>query len=464
MRTCSLICATLAVAISAFTPAHKAIADDSIAAKRVYLLHIDGAITPATTDYFEHSMAKMEHQRTAFILLRIDTPGGLNLAMRKIIKMIIASPVPVIAYVAPGGARAASAGTYILYASHVAAMAPATNLGAATPVQILPGSDPGRDKTQSKPGQKNKDKPKQDLNPSPMTDKMINDAVAYIRGLAKMRGRNSEWAELAVRNAASLSAEAALRKNVIDIVAVDQPDLFRQLQGREVEVLGSTAVLKTDGLIVEELPPDWRNRFLEIITNPNIAYILLLIGIYGLIFEFSNPGAILPGTAGAICLLLALLSFQILPINYAGFSLILLGMALMTAELFAPSFGVLGLGGVIAFIFGSLILIDIDIPGYGIDIGLIIGFGLTTAILFILALGLILKAGRNPIVSGQEEMIGAIGYALENFDSSGSIRIHSEIWNARSDRPIKKAQQVMVKAVDGLILEVTPFINQEVPK
>ena len=432
-------------------------------AKRVYLLHIDGVITPATTDYFERSLDKIDPHSAAFILLRIDTPGGLDMAMRKIIKRIIASPVPVVAYVAPGGARAASAGTYILYASHIAAMAPATNLGAATPVQIIPGSNPGGDKSSPDRDKEHKDKSEPRISGDPMTNKMVNDAVAYIKGLAKLRGRNGQWAELAVRTAASLPAEEALRKKVIDIVAMNQSDLFRQLDGREVDVLGTTKNLSTAGLIVEELAPDWRNELLTIITSPNIAYILLLAGIYGLIFEFANPGAILPGTVGAICLLLAFFSFQILPINYAGLALIFLGIALMIAEAFAPSFGVLGFGGITAFVFGSLILIDTDLPGYGVDIGLIIGFAITTAILFILAMGMVFKSRRNPIVSGQEEMVGAMGIVLESFDQLGRVRVHSEIWTARSDRPLKKGLQIKVEAIDGLTLIVTPASKQEIP-
>ena len=429
---------------------------------QAYILEINGVISPATADYFERSLDKVNQIDTELILLKMDTPGGLDLSMRTIIKKIISSPIPIITYVSPSGSRAASAGTYILYASHIAAMAPATNIGAATPVQILPSVNPDDKPVMNKD---NAGQDKQSDSPrvlgDTMTHKMVNDAVAYIQGLAKLRGRNEDWAEQAVRSAASLTAEEALSLNVIDMIANSQADLFRQLDGQTVNVLGTDKVLNTTGLIVKEIVPDWRNKLLQVISNPNIAYILMLVGIYGLIFEFSNPGAILPGTVGAICLLLAMFSFQILPINYAGLALILLGIALMTGEAFVPSFGVLGLGGVIAFIVGSIILIDTDLPGYGINMGLIAGFTLSTVAFFILALGLVFKARRNPIVSGIEEMMGMECEAIEPFSKQGRVRVHSEIWTARSTMPIKKGQKLRVKAIHGLILDVTPEISKE---
>ena len=418
--------------------------------KQAFILEINGVIGPATADYFQRSLAQAHQANAEFVLLTLDTPGGLGLSMREIIKKIIASPVPVITYVTPSGSRAASAGTYILYASHIAAMAPATNLGAATPVQLIPsiGSDKEKPTAEKEQTQQPHDA---------MGKKVLNDAVAYIRGLAKLRGRNEQWAEKAVRTGASLPAEEALEQNVIDILAIDQADLFRQLDGVTVNVLGKDMTLTTTSLMVKKIVPNWRNKLLGVISNPNVAYILMLIGIYGLIFEFANPGAIVPGTIGSICLLLALFAFQVLPMNYAGLVLILLGIGLMTAEAFQPSFGVLGLGGVVAFVFGSIILIDTEIlPGYGINLGIIAGFTVSSVIFFVLAFGLVFKARRNPIVSGQEEMIGSACVVLDAFERQGRVRVHGEVWNARCQTPMKKGERARVVAINGLTLDITP--------
>ncbi len=422
----------------------------------IYQLEINDVIGPATTDYFERNLQKAIENRAMAVLIRMDTPGGLDTSMRLIVKQIISSPIPVITYVAPGGARAASAGTYILYASHIAAMAPATNLGAATPVQIGGFGGFGDDKGDA---DKNSDKVK------PLTDamthKMVNDAAAYIRGLAKMHGRNEHWAEKAVREAASLSAEEALKLNVIDIVASDVSDLLRQLQGRKVNVSGHELVLNTGQAEISNIQPDWRSEFLAVITNPSIAYILLMVGIYGLVFEFSNPGSIVPGTIGGISLLLALYALQLLPVNYAGMGLILLGIALMIAEAFVPSIGILGLGGVVAFVIGSVILMDTDVPGFGIDLGLIAGFALSSAAFFIIAISLLLKSRHRPIVSGKEELLGGIGVVLDDFTGTGMIRIHSENWRASCEQPLRKNAKVMVTAINGLLLQVVPINPQE---
>ncbi|WP_305908661.1 nodulation protein NfeD [Methylomarinum sp. Ch1-1] len=416
-------------------------------------LEINDVIGPATTDYIERNLQKAADTQAHAVLIRLDTPGGLDTSMRRIIKKIISSPIPVISYVAPGGARAASAGTYILYASHIAAMAPATNLGAATPVQIGGFGGFGDDKKDQDDKENGPDKPLSD----PMTHKMVNDAAAYIRGLAKMHGRNEQWAEKAVREAASLSAEEALKLNVIDIIATDVRDLLNQLQGRKVKVSGQEVILNTEGIAIKRMAPDWRSEFLAVITNPSIAYILLMIGIYGLVFEFANPGSIVPGTIGGICLLLAMYALQLLPINYAGIALILLGVALMVAEAFVPSIGILGLGGVVAFVIGSIILIDTDVPGFGIDLGLIAGFALSSAAFFIIAIGLLIKSRNHPIVSGKEEMLGRIGVVLDDFDGMGRVRIHSENWQASCNRPLRKNEKVRVTAIDGLLLKVTPI-------
>ena len=419
----------------------------------IVLLEIDGAIGPATSDYIHRSLAKAQEQNAHAVIIRIDTPGGLDSAMRDIIQDIIASPVPIISFVAPSGARAASAGAYILLASHIAAMAPATNVGAATPVQIggFPGSDrPAKDR------EKENHEAQKAAPTDAMGKKIINDAVAYIRGLATLRGRNADWAEKAVREAASLSAQAALDNNVIDLIASDLAQLLQKIDGRSVNVLGQKKVLATTGLTIHLMEPDWRSRLLSIITDPNVAYILMLIGIYGLIYEFANPGMVLPGVAGAISLLLALFAFQVLPINYAGLALMLLGIAFMAAEVFVPSFGALGIGGVIAFVIGSIMLLDTDIPGYGISIPLIGFFALLSAGLFMFVLGMAIKARQRPVVSGMEEMIGSIGEVIDDFETNGRVRIHSESWQARSQSPMRRGQRVRVIAIEGLQLVVEP--------
>ncbi|MFN2122127.1 MAG: NfeD family protein, partial [Candidatus Promineifilaceae bacterium] len=295
--------------------------------------------------------------------------------------------------------------------------------------------------------------------PDPTQQTAVNDAVAYIRGLAELHGRNQSWAEKAVREAASLPASEALKLNIIDVIASDTADLLKKINGREILVNGQKRTLDTAGLTLVKLDPDWRSRLLNVITNPNIAYILMLIGIYGLIFEFSNPGAIAPGTVGAICLLLALYAFQLLPINYAGMGLILLGVALMVGEAFEPSFGLLGIGGVIAFTIGSIILIDTQAPGFGINISVIITFTLASAILFIFIIGMAIKARRRPVVTGQEEMVGGIATVLHDFDSSGTVIIHSETWQALTDSPLHKDQKVKVTDIQGLILKVKPLTD-----
>jgi len=416
-------------------------------------LTIEDVIGPATDDYIERALETATQEQAELVLIRMDTPGGLDTAMRGIIKNITNSSIPVATFVAPTGARAASAGTYILYASHIAAMAPGTNLGAATPVQIggipTPGKDDGN-KT-------NKDKPPQPDTSDAKTNKVINDAVAYIRGLAELHGRNQDWAEKAVREAASLQASEALKLNVIDIIADSIPDLLKQLDGREVVVLGQKRTLHTTGVPIKQIEPDWRSRLLSVITNPNIAYILMLIGIYGLIFEFSNPGAIVPGTIGAIALLLALYSFQLLPINYAGVALIMLGVALMVGEAFQPSFGMLGIGGTIAFVIGSIILMDTDTPGFGIDISIIITFAATSVLVFIFVIGMAIKARRRPVVSGMEELLGGEAIVDNDFDQNGTVTIHSEHWSAVTEQPLRKGQPVKVTGIKGLILKVKPL-------
>jgi membrane-bound serine protease (ClpP class) len=435
-------------------------------AKFATVLEINGPIGPATSRYVTKGLDTARLNGSRVVILQIDTPGGLDSAMRDIIRAILASPIPVVSYVSPSGARAASAGTYILYASHIAAMAPATNLGAATPVSIGGGDDhgpahPEDTKPPANPSAKPSDGSTPPLSEAPRSEsamerKVVNDAVAYIRGLAELRGRNADWAEQAVRGAASLSATAALKDNVIDVIAPDVTDLLNQIDGREVRVGNNHMKLATHDLAIETVKPDWRVELLSVITNPTIAYGLLLIGIYGLLFEGYNPGAVFPGVVGAISLLVALFAFQILSVNYAGLALVAVGVGMIVAEFFFPTFGSLGLGGLIAFVVGSLILFDTDIPGMNIGLPVIAAVATVGGLAIAGLVWLASRSLRRPVVTGVQTMVGSTAEALETFMDKGKIRYGGEIWNALSSTAISAGQIVRITRVDGLTVWVEP--------
>ena len=419
------------------------------AAERAVVLDIDGAIGPAIADYVVREIAAASPGQTGLIVLRINTPGGLDSSMREIDTAILAAAVPVAAFVAPSGARAASAGTYIAYASAIAAMAPGTNIGAATPMALggnplLPDGGEQKAKEQDKSGEP----------ADAETRKIVNDAVAYIESLAAVNGRNADWAADAVRSAASLPAAEALKLNVVDVVAADLPDLLRQIDGRTVIVAGKPQRLATAGLRVVQVPPDWRIRLLGLVTNPNVAFILLLIGVYGLILEFFNPGAVAPGLIGAISLLVALYALALLPINYAGAALVLVGIALMIAEAHIGAFGAIGVGGIAAFVIGALMMFPSRVPGFALSSAVLAGAALASAALLLLALAALIRTRKRPVVSGGEALIGATGETVSWQGNEGRVRVEGEIWRAQADAPLPDGCRVKVTGRDGLVLRV----------
>lgn len=417
---------------------------------KAYLVEVDGAIGPVTKELITRSIRDAETDSATLVVLLLNTPGGLNHSMRHIISAILDAKVPVVTYVSPLGARAASAGTYILYASHIAAMSPATNLGAATPVQI--GGLPKIPTTPIPVGQeKAADKLPSD-NKTSMEKKVINDSSAYIKGLAKLRGRNEEWAEKAVRDGVSLIATEALEKGVIDIMATDVTDLFKQLHGKTITLKDSTVTLNTESLQIKHIQPDWRSRLLSVITDPNIAYILMLVGIYGLIIEFSNPGAILPGVIGSICLLLALYAFQVLPINYAGLALIMVGLGFIIAEIFVTSGGILGLGGVVAFVMGSIILFDDE--HLAVSLPLIGGVAAIAAGFLLWLIRRLATIRHKKVVSGLEYLQGQVAEVIHDFTGKGRVRVGGESWLAESSVPLIAGQKVYIKGIQHLVLTV----------
>ena len=405
-------------------------------------LEIKGTIGPASSYYLKEGMRTAIGQNAQMMLIELDTPGGLSSSMREMIQEITNSTFPVIMYVSPKGARAASAGTYLLYASHVAVMAPGTNLGAATPVNMMP--------TPKIP----------DLNtsgPSTLEKKAINDAMAYIKSLAELNDRNVSWALEAVKEAKSISAKDALRFGVIDLMAEDTPELLQKLEGRSVTVSGEKLILRTKGALIQTFEADWKTQFLSIITNPNIAYIFLLIAIYGIFFELMNPGAVFPGVIGVIAGVIALYALNMIPFNYAGLLLIILGIAFMVAEVLIAGFGILGIGGVAAFAFGSLLLFDAQTLGSGVSIPLIIAFSLVSLGFFIFVLRFLLHSRSVKIVTGIDEMVGATAEVLESMKDEYRVRCHGEIWYATSDVVLEVGQNVRVESLSGLVLHVNPI-------
>ena len=429
-----------------------------LAANTVVVLEIRGGIGVATADYVLSGIQDAEARNAELIIINMDTPGGLMRPMRDIIQAILNSKVPVATYVTPSGARADSAGTYILLASHIAAMAPTTHLGASTPVAMT-----GDDVTPPPPGKDNIDDGEEETDSSPRSDsgtsmerKVQNDAIAYIRGLAERYGRNADWAEEAVRDAATLTADEALEQNVIDFMARNQAELLQLVDGYEVEIDGAAATLSTSDVVVEEYQAGWRIKILSVIANPEIVLLLGMIGIYGLMYEGWNPGAVVPGVVGVICLLLAAYALQVLPVNYAGVALIIVGIALMVAEAFVPSFGALGFGGVVAFVFGAIMTFDSGVPGFGISLAFVIGLGVVAALLIILMISYVLRLRKRGAVSGLELIIGDFGTAMCDFTREGKVWLEGEAWSAQSSVPIKKDQLIVVRSLNGLTLEVEP--------
>jgi membrane-bound serine protease (ClpP class) len=405
-------------------------AESAPPAKKIYLIEIDAPITPVTAEYFIKSIDRASHDNVEALIVQMNTPGGLVDSMNDIVIRMMSSKVPIVVYVAPSGGRAASAGVFITMAAHIAAMAPTTHIGAASPIQLEGKMDETKER------------------------KAMNDLAAFARGIAEKRGRNAQWAEEAVRKAVSATETEALKLKVIDLIARDIPSLVSAIDGRTVDVIIGKKTLKTAGAEVKTMKMGFRDKLLGIISNPNIAYILMILGFYGLYFELSNPGAIFPGVAGAICLILAFYALQTLPINYAGLMLIILAIALFIAEAFITSHGVLGIGGTIAMLIGSVMLIDSPAPVLQISWAVIIPAVAMSAILFIITVTIAIRVYREKPTTGKEGLIGMVAMAKTDILSDGQVFMRGEYWNAWSDEPIQKGEQVVVIAVEGLKVKV----------
>lgn len=413
--------------------------DKNAAATTVAVIRINGAINPLTAEYITDAINDAVNEKRECLIIELDTPGGLMESTRLITKAMLASEVPVVVYVSPTGARAASAGVFITYASHIAAMAPTSNIGAAHPVGL--GGEGG--KTDSS---------------NTMIEKVTNDAVAQVKAIAEKRGRNAQWAEDAVRKSVSITAKEALALNVIDLIAPDLDSLLVLINDREVELVNRKHTLKTAGatLVIKEM--NWRHKLLDRISDPNIAYIFMLLGIYGIFFELSNPGAVLPGVLGGIFLILGLYALQTLPVNWAGVLLILFGVLLFILEVKVTSYGALTIGGIVAMFLGSLMLFkepqtDFE-PVAKLSLQVILAATLSTALFFIIAIGMVVRSQRRPTVTGAEGMIGEIGEALTPIAPNGKVRVHGEIWWAKSAAPIAAGEKVKVVLVEGLQITV----------
>jgi len=428
-------------------------------------LNLKGALGVATAEYIIDGIEQAEEEGANVVIIRMDTPGGLVSPMRDIVQSILGSEVPVVTYVTPGGARADSAGTYILLASHIAAMAPTTHLGAATPVSLTgdglsPGQEEESESSDDEAADEDSEETSDDQEGAPSTAmerKVLNDSISYIRGLAEAHGRNADWAEDAVRHAATLTATEALEMNVIDLFADNRADLLSAIHGREVKVNNEPFIIDSESLEIESIEPNWRLKILNTIASPEVAILLLMVGLYGLMFEGYNPGAILPGVAGVICLLLAAYALQVMPVNYAGLALIIVGLILIVAEAFVPSFGALGLGGIVALVFGSIMMFDSGIPGFGISVTFIVSLAVAMGGLLLWLVTYLLKFRRRGAVSGRESILGGTGVAMEAFNGDGHVWLESETWAARSKVPIEKDQHVSISAMNGLVLEVEPI-------